>query len=83
MFDFQQTCLLTNDKLGIDFLEYNFHFYRDCDEWEETEGKLLCISLHRHWTYTVASSVYILTLSQDIYNSTLSAHPYLATGHMQ
>ncbi|XP_033610855.1 myelin regulatory factor isoform X3 [Cryptotermes secundus] len=26
------TCLLPNDKLGIDFLEYNFHFYRDCDE---------------------------------------------------
>lgn len=25
------TCLLTSDKLGIDFLEYNFHFYRDCD----------------------------------------------------
>ncbi|XP_069702809.1 myelin regulatory factor isoform X2 [Periplaneta americana] len=25
-------CLLPNDKLGIDFLEYNFHFYRDCDE---------------------------------------------------
>jgi len=32
VFDFQHTCLLPNDKLGIDFLEYNFHFYRDCDE---------------------------------------------------
>lgn len=26
------TCLLPNDKLGIEFLEYNFHFYRDCSE---------------------------------------------------
>lgn len=32
MLDFQNTCFLPNDKLGIDYLEYNFHFYRDCDE---------------------------------------------------
>jgi len=32
MFDFQHSCLLPKDKLGFEFLEYNFHFYRDCDE---------------------------------------------------
>ncbi|XP_068082785.1 myelin regulatory factor [Anabrus simplex] len=25
-------CSLPKDKVGIDFLEYNFHFYRDCEE---------------------------------------------------
>jgi hypothetical protein len=32
MLDFQNTCLLPNNKLGIEFIEYNFHFFRDCDE---------------------------------------------------
>ncbi|XP_074040694.1 myelin regulatory factor homolog 1 [Leptinotarsa decemlineata] len=28
----QNICKLSSTKLGIEFLEYNFHFYRHCDE---------------------------------------------------
>ncbi|CAG9814774.1 unnamed protein product [Phaedon cochleariae] len=28
----QNTCKLSSTKLGIEYVEYNFHFYRHCDE---------------------------------------------------
>ncbi|KAJ8917380.1 hypothetical protein NQ315_002404, partial [Exocentrus adspersus] len=28
----QNTCKLSSSKLGLEYIEYNFHFYRQCDE---------------------------------------------------